>query len=83
MTIFVKSFEIHCSYLLGMIYVYFICIFENPIVCFDGFREQVECKLTFLGLVVLENQLKVETAPVIAALNDANIRTIMVTGKFL
>lgn len=43
-------------------------------------REQVECKLTFLGLVVLENQLKVETAPVIAALNDANIRTIMVTG---
>lgn len=43
-------------------------------------REQVECKLTFLGLVILENQLKVETTPVIKALKQANIRTIMVTG---
>lgn len=42
--------------------------------------EKVECKLTFLGLLVLENQLKPETEPVIRALHAAKIRTIMVTG---
>jgi len=43
-------------------------------------REQVECQLTFLGLVILENQLKPQSAPVIQRLKDAKIRTIMVTG---
>ncbi|XP_070207558.1 polyamine-transporting ATPase 13A3-like isoform X2 [Littorina saxatilis] len=43
-------------------------------------REQVECDLTFLGLLVMENRLKPETTPVIHQLAEANIRTIMVTG---
>ncbi|KAK7494113.1 hypothetical protein BaRGS_00014586 [Batillaria attramentaria] len=43
-------------------------------------REQVECDLTFLGLLVMENRLKPETEPVIQTLQEANIRTIMVTG---
>jgi len=43
-------------------------------------REQVECDLIFLGLLVLENRLKVETLPVIRTLKDAAIRTVMVTG---
>ncbi|KAL7637604.1 UNVERIFIED_CONTAM: hypothetical protein RMT77_012333 [Armadillidium vulgare] len=43
-------------------------------------REEVESDLHFLGLLVLENRLKDETAPVIRQLNNANIRTIMVTG---
>lgn len=43
-------------------------------------REQLECDLTFLGLLVMENRLKVETTPVIQTLQEANIRTIMVTG---
>ena len=44
------------------------------------YREQVECDLTFLGLLVMENRLKPETTPVIRQLSEANIRTIMVTG---
>ncbi|XP_055864481.1 polyamine-transporting ATPase 13A3-like [Biomphalaria glabrata] len=43
-------------------------------------REQVEHNLTFLGLLVMENRLKPQSAPVICELNDADIRTIMVTG---
>lgn len=43
-------------------------------------REQVECELTFLGLLVMENRLKPETTPVIQTLQEANMRTIMVTG---
>lgn len=45
------------------------------------FREQVERNLTFLGFLVMENKLKIETTPIIRELKDANIRTIMVTGK--
>ena len=40
----------------------------------------MECDLTFLGLLVMENRLKPETSPVIHQLSEANIRTIMVTG---
>ncbi|XP_055863593.1 polyamine-transporting ATPase 13A3-like isoform X1 [Biomphalaria glabrata] len=43
-------------------------------------REQVEHDLTFLGLLIMENRLKVQSAPVICELNEAAIRTIMVTG---
>ncbi len=39
--------------------------------------------LHFLGLVVLRNKLKVSTAATIAALNEARIRSIMVTGDNL
>lgn len=44
-------------------------------------REDVEQGLTLLGLVVLENKLKPQTTGVIKELKDANIRTIIVTGK--
>lgn len=45
-------------------------------------REVIETDLNFLGLIVLENRLKPETFPCIQALNEANIRVIMVTGKY-
>ncbi|XP_065172830.1 polyamine-transporting ATPase 13A3-like, partial [Atheta coriaria] len=43
-------------------------------------REQVECDLTFLGFIVMQNTLKEETTPIISALHSANIRTVMITG---
>uniref|UniRef100_A0A0B6ZE45 Cation-transporting ATPase n=1 Tax=Arion vulgaris TaxID=1028688 RepID=A0A0B6ZE45_9EUPU len=43
-------------------------------------RDQVENELNFLGLLVMENRLKPQSTPVINQLNEANIRTIMVTG---
>lgn len=43
-------------------------------------RDQVECDLNFLGLIVLQNMLKPETTPVIHKLKGANIRIVMVTG---
>lgn len=43
-------------------------------------REAAETDLTFLAFVVMENRLKPETSPVIAALNAACIKTVMVTG---
>ncbi|XP_044148501.1 probable cation-transporting ATPase 13A5 [Bufo gargarizans] len=46
-------------------------------------REVVECDLTFLGLLLLENQLKPETTSVLDELREANIRSVMVTGDNL
>ncbi|GAB6027041.1 hypothetical protein CHUAL_013769 [Chamberlinius hualienensis] len=46
-------------------------------------RSEVENKLTFLGLSVMQNSLKKETAEVIDVLIAANIRTVMVTGDNL
>ncbi|XP_038078895.1 probable cation-transporting ATPase 13A3 [Patiria miniata] len=43
-------------------------------------RNQVENDLTFLGLLIMQNQLKPETKPVIRELQDAGIRTVMITG---
>lgn len=43
-------------------------------------REKIECDLTFLGFVILENRLKPDTCDIINDLSAANIRTIMVTG---
>jgi len=43
-------------------------------------REQAECDLTLLGLIILENRLKPESAGVLDTLRSANIRIIMVTG---
>lgn len=43
-------------------------------------RDKVECDLEFLGFVILENRLKPDSEKVIKILNDAGIRTIMVTG---
>ncbi|XP_078521831.1 putative cation-transporting ATPase 13A4 [Lissotriton helveticus] len=46
-------------------------------------REEVESDLEFLGLLVMENQLKPETKPVLQELSEARIRTVMVTGDNL
>lgn len=43
-------------------------------------REVVECDLTMLGLVAMENRLKPQTVGVINKLTKARVRTIMVTG---
>ncbi|KAJ7306345.1 hypothetical protein JRQ81_009687 [Phrynocephalus forsythii] len=43
-------------------------------------RESVECEMAFLGLLVMKNVLKPETAPVVHLLRNAEIRTVMVTG---
>ena len=47
----------------------------------DGpLREDLELNLEFLGLLVMENRLKADTAIVILQLSEAAIRTVMVTG---
>lgn len=51
------------------------------LVCFGS--ESLEIELNFLGLLVMENRLKIETAPVIGQLQKAKIRTIMVTGNYI
>ncbi|ULT97405.1 hypothetical protein L3Y34_005309 [Caenorhabditis briggsae] len=43
-------------------------------------RQSIECDLTLIGLVALENRLKPVTTEVIQQLNEANIRSVMVTG---
>ncbi|XP_057320538.1 polyamine-transporting ATPase 13A3-like isoform X2 [Microplitis mediator] len=43
-------------------------------------RESAETDLYFLGFIILDNRLKQETTPTIKALNQASIRTVMVTG---
>ncbi|VEL25069.1 unnamed protein product [Protopolystoma xenopodis] len=43
-------------------------------------RDRVERQLRFLGLLVMENRLKPESARVINILRRANIRPVMVTG---
>ena len=42
--------------------------------------DSVESDLELIGLIIFENKLKPETTPVIRELNEANIRTVMVTG---
>lgn len=37
--------------------------------------------MVFLGFLVMRNLLKPETRPVISTLRNANIRTVMVTGR--
>ncbi|KAE8603791.1 hypothetical protein XENTR_v10014467 [Xenopus tropicalis] len=46
-------------------------------------REEVECSLIFLGLLILENRLKTETIPALNELNNALIKTVMITGDNL
>ncbi|XP_022090226.1 probable cation-transporting ATPase 13A3 isoform X2 [Acanthaster planci] len=43
-------------------------------------RHEVECDLQMLGLIILQNTLKPQTAPVIAQLKKADLRVVMVTG---
>ncbi|XP_069753122.1 probable cation-transporting ATPase 13A4 [Narcine bancroftii] len=46
-------------------------------------REDVECELIFLGLLILENKLKPQTTPALSELSKARIRTVMITGDNL
>ncbi|CAD6192928.1 unnamed protein product [Caenorhabditis auriculariae] len=46
-------------------------------------RNAVECDLSMIGLIALENRLKPVTEDVIDRLNKANIRSVMVTGDNL
>ncbi|XP_053314968.1 probable cation-transporting ATPase 13A4 [Spea bombifrons] len=46
-------------------------------------REEVESNLSFLGLLVMENRLKLETRPVLRELDGSKIRTVMITGDNL
>lgn len=46
-------------------------------------REICETDLTFLGLLVMQNQLKDASAHVLKELANANIRSLMVTGDNL
>lgn len=41
----------------------------------------METDLIFLGLLILQNALKAQSAAVIRQLHEADIRTVMVTGK--
>ncbi|KAL2098002.1 hypothetical protein ACEWY4_007209 [Coilia grayii] len=43
-------------------------------------REHIESNMDFLGLIIMQNKLKPETADVLEDLRRANIRTVMVTG---
>ncbi|XP_029381134.1 probable cation-transporting ATPase 13A3 isoform X2 [Echeneis naucrates] len=43
-------------------------------------RDLIETNMEFLGLIVMQNKIKQETAGVLHELRQANIRTLMVTG---
>ncbi|XP_056148990.1 LOW QUALITY PROTEIN: polyamine-transporting ATPase 13A3-like [Lampris incognitus] len=43
-------------------------------------RDLIEASMSFLGLIIMQNKLKEETAGVLQDLRQANIRTLMVTG---
>ncbi|XP_077394602.1 polyamine-transporting ATPase 13A3-like isoform X1 [Festucalex cinctus] len=43
-------------------------------------REQIETDMDFLGLIIMQNKIKEQTAGVLLDLRQANIRTLMVTG---
>ncbi|XP_037642436.1 probable cation-transporting ATPase 13A3 isoform X3 [Sebastes umbrosus] len=43
-------------------------------------RDVIETNMEFLGLIIMQNKIKEETAGVLRELRQANIRTVMVTG---
>lgn len=43
-------------------------------------RDDVECDLNFLGLLIMENKMKEVTKEVIDTLQECEIETIMATG---
>lgn len=46
----------------------------------NDLRNLVECDLTFLGLIVLENKVKPESEPTLEILKQAAVRCVMVSG---
>lgn len=55
-------------------------IYEIHTLCFFQ-RDLIETNLDFLGLIIMQNKIKPETAGVLCELQQANIRTLMVTGN--
>lgn len=45
-------------------------------------RELIETNMDFLGLIIMQNKIKDETAGVLQQLREADIRSVMVTGTF-
>ncbi|KAL6104281.1 atp13a3 [Pungitius sinensis] len=43
-------------------------------------RDLIETNMEFIGLIIMQNKIKEETAGVLLELRQANIRTLMVTG---
>ena len=43
-------------------------------------RDEIECDLTFLGLLIMENKMKDVTKEVIDTLEHCEVKTIMATG---
>ncbi|KAG8445133.1 hypothetical protein GDO86_010049, partial [Hymenochirus boettgeri] len=62
---------------------YKILEYKDPMKLSSLKRDEVESNMIFLGLLVLENRLKLETRPVLKELNRSRIRTVMVTGDNL
>nr|XP_057929208.1 polyamine-transporting ATPase 13A3-like [Doryrhamphus excisus] len=46
----------------------------------DLSREELESNMDFLGLIIMQNKIKEQTAGVLLELRQANIRTLMATG---
>lgn len=44
-------------------------------------RDDVECTLTFTGLIIFENKLKPQTSSIISDLRQAKMRIVMLTGS--
>lgn len=44
-------------------------------------RDEVECHLTFIGLIIFENKLKPQTTSVICNLQQADMKLVMLTGE--
>lgn len=45
-------------------------------------RDEVECDLTFAGLIIFENKLKEQTSSVINGLRKAQMKIVMLTGSY-
>ena len=58
-----------------------VCQYHHQLLLILLCRSDVECDITFCGLLVMENRLKPETTPTLKILQDANIRTVMITGS--
>lgn len=50
-------------------------------VWFVSLRDLIETNMEFIGLVIMQNKIKQETAGVLRELQQADIRTVMVTGN--
>lgn len=58
------------KFLLYLLAVFFVTV-----------RDVIENNMDFLGLIIMQNKMKEETASVLERLRQADIRTLMVTGK--